>query len=82
MTLDMRLLTLVPNHLSTHKLNKNKLHITPVFNTIHNFFTVFPLFCPTTRVEEKEKDEMECGIPHRRWYGEKKVGKSVVERWM
>ena len=31
---------------------------------------------------EGEKDEKECGIPHCRGYGEKKVGKSVVERWM
>ena len=78
----MQLLILVPNHLSTHKSNKNQA---PYHTRIRHYSQLFHCFCHISSTfhlhylgggedesgGEKEKDEKECGIPHRRWYGEK-----------
>ena len=58
------LVWLVPNHLSTHKLNKNQAPYHTRIRYYSLLFHCFFLFCPTTRVEEKEKSgvEMVSGV--------------------
>ena len=72
MTLDMRLLTLVPNHLSTVKKYQSTPPITHPYSSL---FTTFHPSTPATQQKphqkwrgrekesggEREKDEKECG---------------------